>query len=368
MRKLFVLCLVVFILGCISSVYQETPSSTQKPVTKESTNQKPIKASTSTTMLSSNRSKLNHFTVIVQSLFELNGAGTNVDSIAFWEAPDPRDTLMFVTGKDNKVVEVWKYPFQGNELEHMEFNNTPNGVVVDQVTDELYVGEFTKGEVSAYSLPQLSPINRFGGGVIGSAETNLDILYLEDDSRRIYVSDSRNVYAFDPSDNQLILTINPPVTSIETVLADDFYQIIYIPEEQGGAGISPGVHSYHPNGTKFMKERRNVFGNENIFNADEEGILLYTCPSDGLTDDGTGYIIVSDQTLPLTEFEIFDRVSWEYLGQLKIKGVKNTDGIASTQKALPDYPLGLFAAVDNDRTVALVGWDKILTTTGLGCN
>ncbi len=48
-------------------------------------------------------------------------------------------------------------------------------------------------------------------------------------------------------------------------------------------------------------------------------------------------------------------------------GVSNTDGIASTQRPLPDYPLGLFAAIDDDRRVAAVGWDVILSVTGLAC-
>src|SRR6187549_764315 len=67
----------------------------------------------------------------------LNGAGTDVDSIAFWEAPDPSNTLMFVTGKSNDRVEVWKYPFVGNELAPILFPANVNGVAVDQETDRL---------------------------------------------------------------------------------------------------------------------------------------------------------------------------------------------------------------------------------------
>lgn len=46
----------------------------------------------------------------------------------------------------------------------------------------------------------------------------------------------------------------------------------------------------------------------------------------------------------------------------------NTDGIASTQQPLPGFPLGLFAAVHDDRSVQLVGWDVILEATGLACS
>ncbi len=37
--------------------------------------------------------------VLVSPDFELNGKGKNIDSIAFWEAPDPTESLMFVTAK-----------------------------------------------------------------------------------------------------------------------------------------------------------------------------------------------------------------------------------------------------------------------------
>jgi hypothetical protein len=63
---------------------------------------------------------------------ELNGSGTNIDSIAFLEHPDPTETLMFVTGKGNNRVEVWKYPFAGSEQDPIRFSQNVNGVVVDQ--------------------------------------------------------------------------------------------------------------------------------------------------------------------------------------------------------------------------------------------
>jgi len=307
------------------------------------------------------------FTVTINSFFELDGKGINIDSIAFWEAPNPSDTLMFVTAKGNKKVEVWKYPFQNNELDSLTFNNTPNGVVVDQKNDELLIGEYDESEVSVYSLPSLKLRRKFGKGILGEAETNLDILFHTTREVRVYVSDSHTVYAFRSENGKRLYLIVPPVTSIETVLADDYYQVVYIPEENGGKGKSPGIHAYHPNGTPYKKNGTNVFGHNGIFRADEEGILLYTCPTNGLTDQGSGFIVVADQSTPLSEFEFFDRKSWKHLGTVKIKGVKNTDGIASTQKALPEYPKGIFSAVDNDASVAIVGWDVILDATGLHC-
>ena len=95
--------------------------------------------------------------------------------------------------------------------------------------------------------------------------------------------------------------------------------------------------------------------------------MLYTCLSGNGGDTGRGLLIVADQRDDQTDFELFDRQTWQHLGSLRIEGVSNTDGIASTQQVLPGYPLGIFAAINDDDTIVGVGWDKILTATGLKC-
>ena len=78
-------------------------------------------------------------TITVDPDIEVNGAGQNIDTIEFWKAPDSTETLMFVSAKNNELVEVWKYPFEGNELQplnHSTFNNSQvNGLAIDQETD-----------------------------------------------------------------------------------------------------------------------------------------------------------------------------------------------------------------------------------------
>lgn len=306
---------------------------------------------------------IGNFSVKISPELELNGEGSNVDSMAFWEAPENSDVLLFVTGKGNHVVEVWKYPFKDNEQEAINFDNTPNGVVVSQNRDELYVGGYNPSRVDVFSLPDLEKERSFGQE-LADGETNLDIL--SNGKETIYVSDSHSVHAFDIETGEEINTISPPVTSVETVLADDYHQIIYIPEEQGGKGKSPGLHAYNPDGSKHFKEGQNVFGKD-VFQADEEGILLYRCLENG-EDTGEGFIVVSDQRDAMTEFEFFDRKSWRYLGNLMLDGVSNTDGIASTQKSFDGYPEGIFAAVDDDSSVTIVGWDTIFDKTGISCS
>jgi hypothetical protein len=299
--------------------------------------------------------------ITVAPAFELNGVGTDVDSIAFWEAPEAAQTLMFVTGKGNDVVEVWQHPFQGNERKPLTFRANVNGVAVDQETDLLYVADRV---VSVFGLPTLQLQRTFGRGIIGVGENNIDILKQSDGRTIIYVSEDHKIHRFAGDVQATYLgSFTPAVSSIETVLADDFHQVIFVPEEQGPAG-RPGLHAYQPGGAPLLRNGTNVFGSSGIFDSDEEGILLYTFPSDGTYDHGSGFIVVADQRSDLTDFEFFDRQTWAHLGTLRIEGVSNTDGIASTQQAMPKYPLGLFAAINNDRTTVGLGWDVIFRAVG----
>ncbi len=302
-------------------------------------------------------------TITVAPAFELDGAGRNVDSLAFWESPDPSETLLFVTAKDNNLLEVWKFPFQNSELSSIAFSSTVNGVAVDQESDLLYVTEAGSRKVIVLSLPGLERRAEFGQGKLGEGETNLDILKQPNGQTLVYVTDDHNVHRFDASSGAHLGVFSPLVSSIETVLADDFYQIILVPEEQGSQG-RPGVYAFNPDGTPFERKGTNRFGDHDEFDADEEGILLYTFPHGGGEDNGGGFIVVADQRSDQTDFEFFDRVTWEHLGTLRIDGVSNSDGIASTQKPLPGYPLGVFVAVNDDRTAVGVGWDVILEKIG----
>jgi hypothetical protein len=298
-------------------------------------------------------------TITIDPDIEVNGAGQNIDTIEFWKAPDSTETVMFVSAKDNELVEVWKYPFEGNELPpltHSTFNNSQvNGLVIDQESDLLYVsvGE-PSSTVSVFSLPELEfQMNFNKQGADYQSEPNLTLLNLPNGDKNIYVSADFPVYIHNATTGEFLDEFMPE-KGLETMAADDFYQRIYIPDENGRTG----VYVYNPDGTIYTNNGSNQFG-EDVFDADAEGIIIYKCPLDNPVDNGEGFIVVSDQRSSQTEFEFFDRITWEHLGTLKITGVSNTDGIASYPFPLPDYPFGVFAAVDDDHAVAIVGWDKI---------
>jgi hypothetical protein len=196
-------------------------------------------------------------------------------------------------------------------------------------------------------------------GVNLRSEPNLALLKLCDGRKRVYISADNIIYIHDAATGSYLGEFTP-LRDVETAVADNFYQAVYIPDENDRSG----VYAYEPDGSDYKRRGTNRFGGGGIFEKDGEGIVVYTHKIDG-KDTGRGLIIVADQRKPVTDFEFFDRQTWSHLGTLRIPGVSNTDGIASTQQALPGYPLGLFAVVNDDSSVVCVGWDKIFEATGL---
>lgn len=298
----------------------------------------------------------------------LNGAGGNVDTIAFWTGATPEETLMFVTSKSDSLVEVWHFPFaadnEGEPVRHESFGTSQvNGVVVDQASNKLYVsvGE-PAGVVTVFTLPDMAFERVLVQAALGR-EPGIALYHWPDGRSWLYTTGDEDnlLYLRDADTGAKILTFDIG-RELETVWGDEYHGVIYVPDENGRTG----VYAYTPEMGVYERNGRSVFGTE-VFQADEEGILIYNCLTDGL-DNGNGFIVVSDQRKPTSEFEFFDRVSWDHLGSLQLIGVGNTDGIASLRTSLPGYPLGVFAAINDDTDAAVVGWDKVFAAMGLSCD
>jgi DNA-binding beta-propeller fold protein YncE len=305
--------------------------------------------------------------ITLSPAFEVKGQGRDIDSIAFWEAPDPTHTLMLVTAKANQLIEVWQYPFTGKQLaplRHSSFADSQvNGVAVHQESGQVYVAVSAPAStVSVFSLPQLEFVRGLIRGSINlKIEPNIALLKHRNGQLWAYVSADKVVYMYNAATGEALGSFRP-AKGLETMVADHHYQVIYIPDENR----KTGVYAYNPDGSPHRRNGTHRFGAD-AFKKDAEGIVLYTCPSDGRSDNGSGLIVVADQQSKRTDFEFFHRQTWAHLGTLRIEGVANTDGIASTQRALPDYPLGLLAAVNNDTSTVGLGWHTIFQATGLSC-
>lgn len=313
------------------------------------------------------------------------GAGNNVDSIAFWEAPNAADSRMYVTSKNLSLVEVWTYPYDSaadelTPLSHDCLNasadSATNGVLVDQETDLLYVASNFSPNVCVFSLPDLAHVRTITSGASYGLEPNLAMLNLPGGQKRLYVSNNTVVHVHDAATGTKLSQFTP-TKGLETMWGDSHDSVLYIPDEN----TRTGVYAYNDDGTPHTRNGSTVFGDDSIFDSDGEGILEYTCPASGIGDNGAGLIVVSDQIDNATtgnDYEVFDRRSWAHLGKIKLRlpggaFVSNTDGIASTQQSSPQYPGGVFAAIQDDSSVAGVSWDKVLaaiseqTGTDVGC-
>jgi hypothetical protein len=289
----------------------------------------------------------------------VNGDGSNVDSIAFWEADDPTQSLMIVTSKGNSSIEVYQYPFQ-TQLTTIACGDRSNGVWVDQERDVLYITKRSSSDVCAFRLPDLirdESLSFTTAATGGKSEPNLTMLSLPGGGKRIYISYDEVVYYHD-AESGAALGSFVPSKGLETMYGDDFYQVLYIPDEGGRTGVYMYDADGNPTGSPF--------GDRSIFDSDAEGIWVYKCLADS-TDSGEGLILVSDQKEDVTDFEVFNRKTKEYLGKINIGEVNNTDGIAITQQSSSEYPLGLLAVIDDDESTVGVGWDTIFAKTGLAC-
>lgn len=357
-----VLITMIFVSACTAPT-QSPPSPTQSP-TFTSTGSPPTASATLTPAPTSTETlHLEPFGTVkideAEIEFNVEGSGSNVDSIAFWDAPDPTQSLMIVTSKGNDSIEVYRYPFT-SELTTIACGAATNGVWVDQARDVLYITERESSNICAFDLPSLERNDSLSfstAATEGTFEPNLTLLVLPDGHRRIYVSYDTRVFYHDAETGKGLGEFTPS-EGLETMYGDDYYQVLYIPDENNRSGI----YIYDPDGNPAGEG----FGDRSIFEEDEEGIWVYKCIS-GTADSGEGLIIVSDQKEDLTDFEVFSRKTKEYLGTLNITGVFNTDGISITQQASPEYPLGLLAVIADDTSTVGVGWDTILEKTGLSC-
>ena len=98
---------------------------------------------------------------------------------------------------------------------------------------------------------------------------------------------------------------------------------------------------------------------QRFFPNQAEGIVLYAC------GDTAGYWVATDQGKVINTYHLFDRKTLAHVGAFGSPTIKNTDGIALTQRALPGFPAGALFAVHDDGGVAAISWEAIAKATGV---
>ena len=142
------------------------------------------------------------------------------------------------------------------------------------------------------------------------------------------------------------------MTEIEAIAVDNELGYVYYSDEWGG------IKKYHadPDAADANVELA-VFGTDG-FAQDREGISIYTI------DDGTGYILVSDQQA--NAFRIFTREGApgdphdHRLVKVVQASTNESDGSDVTSAVLDErFPSGIFVAMSDEGTFHFYSWDDI---------
>lgn len=142
---------------------------------------------------------------------------------------------------------------------------------------------------------------------------------------------------------------------IESIAVDNELGFVYYSDEQYG------IRKYYADPQKGNEELA-VFG-QGDFKDDNEGISIYKF------DDGTGYILVSDQAA--NSFNVYPRQgsSSNANEHKRITGIpmsaNQSDGSDVTSESLPGFEGGLFVAMSADSTFQLYSWKEIAQKAGL---
>ncbi|MBI4402502.1 MAG: phytase, partial [Nitrospirae bacterium] len=302
--------------------------------------------------------------------FNVDGTGSVLDQVAFWVAPNPAESLMFVTAKSSASVEVWRHPFTpGNQITSITQGlQRPNGVHVDQEDNLLYVtNRGTQAAVLVYQLAagtSAFPLVR----MIGQGDYSTDSAAGPMEVHTARVGGEKRVYVFEEQPGEAFVYRTdgtrllgpvdlPGVASLEAFALDEFHQRIYVADQ---TGFQARLFDMNLQPLNVPGRTDNIISNT-VFQGEPEGTQLYDC------GNGQGFLIHTDQQTSTSHFEVFDRATLQHLGLFEMSGVNNTDGIAILGTPLPNYPSGLFAAIDNDVSTVGVHWSSLLSATGLSC-
>ena len=143
---------------------------------------------------------------------------------------------------------------------------------------------------------------------------------------------------------------------IEAVAADDALGYVYYADENSG------IRKYHADPDAPDAARELAHFGRTGFKANQEGIGIY------VREDGTGYIVCTDQLPGLSEYHIYRREGepgrpHDHTRELKVvRGVADsTDGVEVTSSPLgPRFPAGVMVAMNSSAKDFLVfRWEDL---------
>jgi 3-phytase len=289
----------------------------------------------------------------------------DTDDPAIWINPtDASKSIVFGTDKETNGA-VYAFDLDGKIIGEKTIRNIerPNNVdlaydfkINDSIkTDVILFTEREKNQIRMFSVPDMNPLDN-GGFKVFEDETNPEFtfpmgisLYKSPKTDVLYAIVGRKV---GPENGYLYqYKINADSTGvvsstlvrkfgkfsgkkeIEAIAVDAELGFVYYSDEQHG------VRKYYAE-PDMGDEEISVFGTD-LFQDDIEGIAI------ARYNDGTGYIIVSDQQKG--QFNIFSRTTNEFIKAINLSTLE-TDGCDVVTVPLNDtFKNGLFVAMNDEK-------------------
>lgn len=304
----------------------------------------------------------------------------DTDDPAIWIHPtDLSQSLIIGTDKGGDAGDGALYVFNlnGEEIKDKTVRNIkrPNNVdiaynlsVDGNKMDIAVCTERNTNSIRVFRLPDMKPIDNGGIAVFENEALRSPMgvaLYTNPMDGKIYAIVGRKAgptdgsylwqYLLDSRDGNVTAKLVRKFgnysgkNEIEAIAVDNELGYVYCSDE----GV--GIRKYYAHPDSSNAELA-LFGAKE-FTDNQEGISIYKF------NDGTGYILVSDQQA--NKFQVFSREGTKEnahshpLIKTIWSSTKESDGNDVTSIALPGYPHGLFVAMSDDKTFQLYRWEDL---------
>lgn len=321
---------------------------------------------------------------VLKPAFVSDSVRFDSDDPAFWiNRKDPDQSLIIGTDKGGDAGDgaLFVFDLKGKELKDKTVKNIkrPNNVDVaygfefkgDRI-DIAVCTERNTNSIRVFSLPDMKSIDNGGIPVFegDTAKAPMGIALYTSPQGKIYAIVSRKsgasgsyLWQYELHDNGNAVTGKlvrkfgdySGTHEIESVAVDNELGYVYYSDE--GAGVRK--YFAHPDSSSNQL----AFFATSGFADNHEGISIYKF------DDGTGYILVSDQQA--NQFQVFPREGKDanphdhpVLSVIRMSTL-SSDGSEVTSISLPGFDGGLFVAMSDDKTFQYYRWSDIAGTAGL---
>ena len=308
----------------------------------------------------------------------------DTDDPAIWiDRKDPANSLVIGTDKHKENGGLYVFDLSGKIIQSKSILGLKRMNNVDIAYDLLLNGKPTdiavaterdKNSIRIFSLPDMKALDN-GGIEVFTKDTLRSpmgiALYTRPSDKSIFVIVGRKngpaegyLEQYLLSDNgkgklkaELVRTFGKfsGKKEIESIAVDNELGFVYYSDEQFG------IRKYHADPEKGNDELA-IFG-QGEYLEDNEGISIYKF------EDGTGYILVSNQSA--NKFNIYPREGSKQnphkhslITSVPVS-TNQSDGSEVTSFSLPGFKGGLFVAMSTDKTFQYYRWADIAKRAGL---